>query len=360
MNDHATQLRGNGVAELRESLLAICRTSRWPMLEPLPVTRFLGESFGISNVSAFRVLNAFSKSGQLWRAPNGRYFLPGAKRLLDKPLPIACLLRRLERWSEVGREIMLGVDKGCGDLERAMLLVHDRVLFRQAESMQPATVGSDRKLRQCMEDFLLVHSERIGGIILDELWPDRLLATFKKSIPQGVVLYRKTQLPFLGNVAADAEGAARMVVTYALENRFAGLCVLRPFRGYEPSDEMVDALLQAAKGHFPKPKVASMTSQDAYQRMLFAARKAKRRSLVVATEDNAAAVALDNLLSLDFDIPGEIGILSTMGSRIATDRAITSIGFDFRKIGSESVQMLVDGQLRHITIPPVRFIGTTA
>jgi len=360
MIDHKTQLRGNGVAELRASLLAICQTARWPIVEPLPVTRFLGESFGISNVSAFRVLNELSDNGQLWRAHNGRYFLPAAKRLLNKPPPIACLLRRLERWTEVGREIMLGVDEACGDLERAMLLVHDRVLFRQAESMKPATVGSDQKLRQSMEDFLVVHSENIGGVILDELWPDRVLTKFKKQITHGVVLYRKTQLPFLGNVSANAEAAAEMVVQHAVENGFDRLCILRPFQGYQPSDEMTDALLQAAKGHFPKPQLASMVSRDAFEKTLYAFRKAGRRTLVIATEDNAAVCALDSLIGRGFDVPGEIGILSTMGSRIATDRSISSVGFDFRRMGMEAVRMLDCDQVRHLSIPPTAFAGTTA
>ncbi|MEI8309340.1 MAG: hypothetical protein WCH98_01150, partial [Verrucomicrobiota bacterium] len=206
------ELRGSGVAALRERLHDLCRAGRWPLLEPLPVTRFLGDSFGISNVSAFRVLNELSGSGALWRAGNGRYFLPEARRLMEKPAPVACLLRRLERWTEVGREIMLGVDDACGELERAMLLVHDRVLFRQADPTAPTAIGSDAELRQTMEDFLRVHSERIGGLILDELWPDRVLAKFKKDLRSGVVVYRRTKLPFLGCVSADVDGAARLVV----------------------------------------------------------------------------------------------------------------------------------------------------
>ena len=91
------KMQGNGVTALRESLIEISRSNRWPLLEALPVTRFLGKSYGISNVSAFRVLNDLSDSGQLWRAANGRYFLPAARRLLEKPAMVACLIRRLEK-----------------------------------------------------------------------------------------------------------------------------------------------------------------------------------------------------------------------------------------------------------------------
>ncbi|MEI6493854.1 MAG: substrate-binding domain-containing protein [Verrucomicrobiota bacterium] len=333
---------------------------QWPVLEPLPVTRFLGDSFGISNVSAFRVLNELSGSGHLWRAANGRYFLPEARRLLEKPAPLACLIRRLERWTEVSREIMHGVDEACGDSERAMLLVHDRVLFRQADPTAPTAIGSDAELRQTMEDFLRVHSERVGGLILDELWPDRVLAKFKKDLRSGVVVYRRTKLPFLGCVSADAGGAARRAVDHAKRNRFEKISILVPFRGYQPSDEMADALICAVAGSFPNPRIVCMASATARRAMVAALRKPGGRVLLVATEDNAAVAALDDLGEAGIEVPRRAGLLSTMGSRIAADRAITSAGFDFRLMGAEAARMAVGGTLRHIKLPPTFTRGATA
>lgn len=360
MSSRKFKLSGNGVASLRKNLLALCKAHQWPTLEPLPVTRFLGINFGISNVSAFRVLNELSDSGHLWRAANGRYFLPEARRLLEKPAPLACLIRRLERWSEVGRAIMQGVDEACGDSDRAILLVHDRVLFRQTDPSAPTTIGSDAELCQTMKDFLRIHSERIGGVILDELWPDRVLAEFKKQIHSGVVVYRRTKLPFLGCVSADVDGAARRAMDHAKRNHFDKIAILLPFRGYQPSDEMAEALLNVAAGSFPKPTVVCMDSIKARRAMVVALRKQRGRTLLVATEDNAAVAVLDDLGSAGIEVPCRAGILSTMGSRIAADRSITSTGFDFKLMGAEAARMAVSGNLRHLKLPPSFTSGATA
>lgn len=353
------ELRGSGVAALRERLYDLCGSGRWPLLEPLPVTRFLGESFGVSNVSAFRVLNELSESGHLWRTGNGRYFLPEARRLLEKPAPLACLIRRLEGWTEVGRSIMHGVDDACGDSERAMLLVHDRVLFRQADPTAPTAIGTDEELRQTMEDFLRVHSERIGGVILDELWPDRVLARFKKDLRSGVVVYRHTKLPFLGCVSADVDGAARIAVEHARRNNFEKIVILRP-SAYQPSDEMAHALESAAKGHFTNTPARRLDSPAAIKALLAKLRKERRRTLLVATEDNGAVAVLDALLHAGIDVPERVGLLSTMGSRIVTDRSITAAGFDFRLMGAEAARMAIGGTLQHIQLPAAFFPGKTA
>jgi hypothetical protein len=354
------KMQGNGVTALRESLIEISRTNRWPLLEALPVTRFLGKSYGISNVSAFRVLNELSDSGQLWRAANGRYFLPEARRLLEKPAMLACLIRRLEHWTQVGREIMLGVDDVCGELERAMLLVHDRVLFRQTNPTAQALSGSDREIRQTMEDFLLVHSERIRGVILDELWPERVLARFKNRIQQGVVLYRSTNLPFLGCVSADVQSAARMVANHAAQNQFAKLIILLPFRGYPPSEEMLDALQAAIKEPFGEAPVFTLDSSPTLAGLIAGLRKERRKTLLVATEDNAAVAVLDALRQAGIDVPGRVGLVTTMGSRIALERSMTSAGFDFRLMGSEAARMAINGPLQHLKLAATFSPGGTA
>jgi len=354
-------LRGKGVAALHERLLDLIRAGQWPLLEPLPVTRFLGKSFGVSNVSAFRVLNELSHSGRLWRAANGRYFLPEARRLLERPAPIGCLIRRLERWTQVGREIMLGVDEACGEMERAILLVHDRVLFRQADPTARASAGSDREIRQSMEDFLTLHSERIGGIVLDELWPDKILAKFESRIRGGVILYRNTKLPFLGCVSADVASAAKIVVDHAVQEGFKLVTVLVPYPGYRPSEEMVEGLQIAAKGQFGALPVVTFDSVGAVPRgWLAKLRRQRSKMLLVATEDNSAVSLFDSLVGAGIDVPNEVGLVTTMGSQIARDRSITAAGFDFRRMGYEAARMAASGRLNQIRLPAILQRGTTA
>jgi hypothetical protein len=273
---------------------------------------------------------------------------------------LACLIRRLEHWSQVGREIMLGVDEACGKLERAMLLVHDRVLFRQTDPTALSLSGSDQEIRQSMEDFLLVHSERIRGVVLDELWPERVLARFKKRIQQGVVLYRSTNLPFLGCVSADVQSAARMVVNHAAQNQFSKLIILLPFRGYPPSEEMLDALQAATKEPFGEVPVVTLDASSALDGLIAGLRKERRKILLVATEDNAAVAVLDALRQAGMDLPGRVGLVTTMGSRIAVERSITSAGFDFRLMGAEAARMAINGPLQHLKLPATFSLGSTA
>jgi DNA-binding LacI/PurR family transcriptional regulator len=69
---------------------------------------------------------------------------------------------------------------------------------------------------------------------------------------------------------------------------------------------------------------------------------------------------LDALREAGIDVPGRVGLVTTMGSRIALDRSITATGFDFRLLGAKAAQMAVSGPLRHITVPAEFFSGDTA
>jgi len=233
------------------------------------------------------------------------------------------------------------------------------VLFRQPDQLAPASVGSSRELGAAIQDFLLIHSGRIDGIILDELWPDRVLAGFRDRLRSGVVLYRRTKLPFLGCVCGDVKAAARLVVEHALKSGFQGLALLMPAGRYQPSDEMAAALLVAAAGHFPKPPVFTIRSGKDCLRLAAFLKKQRKRLLVAGTEDNATAAALGAMRDAGIDVPGRVGLLSTMGSRIARDQEITVAGFNFRQMGEEAARMAVGGPLRHAALPAALIPGAT-
>ena len=353
-------LRGSGVAALRESLTQLSRAGAWPLLDPLPVTRFLGESFGVSNASAHRVLSALCEEEALWRSPTGRFFLPAARRLLEKPMPIACLLRRLERWTEVGRDIMQGIDAACGELDRAMLLTHDRVLFRQSDPTTPPASGTDPELRAAMADFFLVHGGRISGVVLDELWPDRVLARFEPQLKSSVLVYRRTTLPFVGSVGADVDSAAAIVLNIARAGRFQRLAVIAPEPGYPPADEMLEAILQAASGCFPPPPVFHMNARHEIPRLLRALQRRRReRVLLLGTEDNTTVAAMTILRESGVRIPEQVGVISTMGSRIALAEGITSAGYDFQAMGAAAAAMAISGKIGRVRMPASHFPGST-
>lgn len=351
------QFRGNGVAGLRERLRQL--DDRWPLLEPLPVTRFLGQSFGISNVSAHRVLSELAADGLVWRAPNGRYFRAGARRLIERPLPVACLLRRLERWTEVGRLIMQGADEACGAMDRALLLVHDRALYHQAQATSPTKTGPDRALAASLEDFLLLHGQSSAGVLLDELWPDSVLGGFRGRLRHGVVLYRSTKLRWLGQVTVDLQRTARLVVDHAKQRGFQRILAVYPAYGYQPAEEAVAAVVAECTAHrLPHRKVAFRSSAQ-FRKILRAATGSGRRTLIVAAEDNLALQSNEVRLALPASLRGSVGLLSTMGTGLVRDRGITSVATDFRALGAAAARLAVEGRASRIAIPPDFFPGKT-
>lgn len=348
-------LRGNGVAALRGRLTEIGADERWPLLEPVPVTRFLGNNFGVSNVSAHRVLSELAGQGLLWRAPNGRYFRAEARRLLERPAPVACLFRRLESWTEVSRLVMQGADDACGELERALLLVHDRALFRQSDPTSPTTVGTDQELGCSLDDFLHLYGERTHGVLLDELWPDRVLAKFKGRLRHAVVLYRSTTLKSAGCVTVDVRTVADLVLERATERGFDRLMVVVPFAGYAPSDEMAAALV--ARAGRRRIAVECFHPDARFHRRLSSARG---KPLIVATEDNAAANILDMLQTSRHSSRRIPGLLSTMGTGVAVSRGITSVATDFRAMGEIATRMAIQGPMKTIRLAPSLIEGSTA
>jgi hypothetical protein len=350
------EFRGSGVRGLQDRLRQL--DDRWPLLEPLPVTRFLGQSFGISNVSAHRVLARLATENVIWRAPNGRYFRSGARRLIERPHPVACLLRRLERWTEVGRLIMQGVDEACGTMDRALLLVHDRILYRQAEATSPTKTGSHTALTASLEDFMILHGQGSAGVLLDELWPDRVLAGFRGRLRNGVMLYRSTKLRWLGQVTVDLRRTARLVIDHAEQRGFQSILTVCPSYGYQPAEEAVAAVAEACKVHrVPHRRVAFRSS--AQLSMILRERSGSGRTLIVATEDNLALQVDQYRLALTPSQRDATGLLSTMGTRLVRDRGISSVGADFHALGSTAARLAVEGRAARISLRPEFCPGET-
>jgi len=351
------EFRGSGVRGLRDRLRQL--DDRWPLLEPLPVTRFLGQSFGISNVSAHRVLARLATANVIWRAPNGRYFRTEARRLIERPPPVACLLRRLERWTEVGRRIMQGVDEACGAMDRALLLVHDRALYRQAEATSPTETGSDAALTTSLEDFLVLHGQGSAGVLFDELWPDRVLAGFRSRLRHGVVLYRSTKLRWLGQVTVDARRTAQLVIDHAKQRGFQSILTVYPDYGYQPAEEAGAAVAAACKAHRVPHRRVAFRSSTQLDMILRARTGSGQRTLIVATEDNLALQIDQFRLALKPTRRNSTGLLSTMGTRLVRDRGITSVGADFHALGAAAARLAVEGRAARIAVRPELAPGET-
>ena len=204
-----------------------------------------------------------------------------------------------------------------------------------------------------------MHADRISGVVIDEIWPDAVLAGFRDRLRSAVVVYRRTKLSFLGCVSADTASAAHLAVQHASDRGFERLDIVLPFRGYQPSDEMAESLRVAAKGRFPVPKIFFTHSSATMRQLVAAVRSQRRRILLVGTEDNATSAALQALALAGIAVPDRVGVLSAMGSRIATENGITSAGFDFRTMGEEAVRMAASGRLRELRLPATLMPGAT-
>jgi DNA-binding LacI/PurR family transcriptional regulator len=136
--------------------------------------------------------------------------------------------------------------------------------------------------------------------------------------------------------------------------------LLRKFSRRVELSRWYHALERAAKGHFTNTPVLRLDSPAAIKTLLADLRKEQRRTLLVTTEDNGAVAVLDALLHASIDVPERVGLLSTMGSRIVSDRSITAAGFDFRLMGAEAARMAICGTLQHIQLPAAFFPSKTA
>lgn len=341
-----------GVSALRDFLARLAASKSWPILSAVPPTRELGERFEVSNVSAFRVLGELRDRGLFWQATNGRYYLPAARRLMEKPLPVACLFRRLQSWTEVSREILQGADDECGATDRALLLVHDRALFHQANPTSRATSASREMLTESLDDFLQLHGERTSGVLLDELWPDDVLAEFADRLSCAVVLYRRTLLPFLGSVTADTSSAAELVLELAAHRNDGEILMVSPVSEYLPSSEMAASIKRASTRRGIPCADPFDFGPSLHQYLAAILGKKKSSLLIVATEDNTAVGVLSILRQAGWRDPARVGLVSTMGSRIALEAGITATKFDFQDMGRQAVQATTEPAPARINIKP--------
>ena len=192
-----------------------------PTDQPLPTTREFGKRFGVANTTVFRVLQRLTKDGEIWQHPtSGRYYPATARALLDRPKPVACLIRRLELGSEQYRELLEGISQGCGALHRTMLLWHDELLVNHAEPHEAPMFAPVAQQRAILANFLDRHGGAAGGFVLDHVWDDEALRSHADRLKPAVMLYRSCALEGFGNVRADFRCGALKALTHLLGRGF--------------------------------------------------------------------------------------------------------------------------------------------
>lgn len=352
---------GKPGAPLAEKLRQIVAGA--PANRALPTTRELGKRFGVANTTVFRALRELVDAGEIWQLPtNGRYYPAAARTLLDRPKPVACLIRRLELGSELYRELLEGVSSGCGAARRTMLLWHDELLVNHPDAQEPPVFASVSQQRAIIQEFLDRHGESANGFVLDHIWHDDALAAFASRLGPAVVLFRSCSLEHVSNVAANFHAGALKALAHLLGRGFEQIIPIEPFTGDPAVAEFGRALTAAAHelGCGDRLTEVANTSTAADRTALIARlKRTSRRTALLCPEDNIATLLLSALQSAGVPCPERVGVLSAMGTDFATKANVSCVRYDFRALGRLAVEALGRKQRVQHSLEPQFFTGST-
>lgn len=334
-----------------------------PVDQPLPTTRELGERFGTANTTVFRVLRAMAAGEEIWQHPtNGRYYPPGARALLDRPKPVACLFRRLELASELYRELLEGISAGTGERRRTMLLWHDERLVNHPDPHEPPIFASTLQQRAILSEFLDRHGGAAGGFVLDHVWSDEALRAHASRLQPAVVLFRSCPLEGIGNVAVDFLAGALKALAHLLGRGFEHIVYVEPFANDPAVTEFGTALTRAAVELGCDGRLSSQAAGTPDERiaLIDRLRRSPRRNALLCPEDNVAALLVEAARKASLRCPEQLGVLSVMGTDFAAKAGLSCLRYNFRELGRLAVEALSGGQTaRHVLAPQFVSGGTT-
>lgn len=352
---------------LEARLRAIAADEAWAADRPLPTTRELAKDYGPSAATVFRLLQQLEAEGVLWQHSSGRFHRASARSLLDRPKPVACLVRRLELCSALYRELLEGISAGTGASKRAMLLWHDDVLVNHADPDRPPSFAGAAAQRVVLDAFLERHGSAAGGFVLDHLWSDTVLkraaaAPSGKRLTPGVLLFRRApEGAGLGNVRADFDAAATQALAHVLGRGFTRLVPVEPFGGDPAVEEFFAALIRAATALGCAERLAPIAKahQPEDRTALIATLSRKERVALIVPEDHVAVRLRALLAEAGRSCPRDVGLLAVMGTDVAGAAGLTRLAFDFRAMGRAAVEQLRGEAPRSIAFPPVLHLGTS-
>lgn len=312
--------------------------------QPLPTTRDLGARFAVANTTVYRVLRQLAAAGEVWQHPaSGRYFPTSARLLVDRPKPVACLIRRLELGSELYRELLEGISAGCGAGRRTMLLWHDELLVNHPDPHHPPEFASVARQRAILADFGGRHGEAAGGFIFDHVWSDDALRTAAGALQPAVVLFRTCPLPGFGNVRADFRAGALKALGYLLGRGYERILPAVPFTGDPAADEFAAALQAAAAELDCAQRVlAPAPARTPAERAALVGRlrDPAHRTAILCPEDNVAVLLRRAFREAGIACPKQVGLLSVMGTDLAPREGLSCLRYDFRQLGRAAVAAL--------------------
>ena len=334
-----------------------------PADKPLPTTRAFGKQFGVANTTAFRLLQKLTREGEIWQHPtSGRYYSTTARALLDRPKPLACLIRRLELDSEQYREILEGISVGCGALHRTMLLWHDDLLVNHPDPHDAPVFAPVAQQFAILNNFLTWHGQPVGGFMFDQIWSDQCLREHAPRLERGVVLFRSCTLEQFSNVRGDFRSGAQKTLSHLLGRGFEQIIPVEPFPGDPAVAEFLQALETAANESGCLARlgpIAPASTNRERAALIDRVRRGTKRVALVCPEDNITLYLTKAAREAGLSSPSRVGLLSVMGTDVATKAEISCLRYDFRALGRLAVDALARPKPSQHILEPQLVIGKT-
>lgn len=330
-------------------------------LEPLPATRVLGEKFGVSHGTAFRLLCALEREGLIWRHDNGRFYPALAGKVLGRPKPLAVMLRRMASWSSLCREVMEGFTDECGELERPVLLFHNKDLLVQDTPSSGLRITSSQAQKDFLRDFFLLQGDSIGGVLFDEVWRDEALRDFVTVGVPLVSFYRPGVSPRLGGVGADFAAGALLAMSHLLASGYEKIFLLNPWPNYESARLFLSAARnvyrEIAGREFPASQEVELHDSVQYKAFLRKLVSSRHRFGLICPEDNISCHLAQDLESRGVALGKRHGLVSVMGTFVAKTAGLTCVRYDYHGMGRRAARMLCEGKPESVLLEPELCVG---
>ena len=340
--------------EAEKKLLGLLGAQSEKSHAPLPPVRQLGEQLGLSYATVSRLLQRFAREGLAWQHPNGRFFPVHAGPQAAEGLPIVVIGRQIQHWSRLYQEIVEGVSEICTARGCPLVfLSSDKLVYHKSPELPPtfasmeAQEGELRRLAAAMPRLC-------GGILLDHLWEEELIAATSFPSAPRLLLARPSRQNDLLSVAPDFTAGAQLILQHLGQRGCKRVYLGIPFSGDQAVDSAGNTLRQvtATKSQWFQ-KLEALDCSTPTKRKAAVSRLARltTRAAVVCTEDNVASLLWQELANAGLQGANQIELISMQGTD-AFDLPIIRLRYDYHQLGRNAVAAVLERGRDDLLIPP--------
>lgn len=310
-------------------------------LEPLPTTRQLGDRFALSHVTIARVLRGMVDSGILWQAQSGRFYRAEAKEKLHRPRPVGCLVRSLSEWTAWYEGIMTGVGQGCESESRSILVHPVPDFVQQSGADQPSRFLSELRQKEVLKRFLDQDERKTERLLLDDCLSDSVITLEKKRLKLARLLLRPSPVKEIEAAYPDYQQGSCLGISHLLDRGYEHIIFVQPYPNYQTvrlfESEFTKAFQNIGTGNATYEVFQSngaLAFPDLIKKITVTTNK---RTALFCPEDNCAVLLQSLLSKAGIAVPGSVGVLGAMGTKILNDSHISRLKVDFVILGQRAV-----------------------